>query len=146
MKVISEVRCDHSELTSRIPTIGSRMVAGHVADHSMSWNVWSSALPKTMLRTTTAIIAPSVPSWSQKPARVSTILRSSTPTSRGSPGAPVDGRPARLVIRQLQQRCSCEASVLVGEVEEQLLEVGAVGRPDPAEDDVSGQCGAADLL
>ena len=41
-KVVIAVRCDHSELTSRIPTIGSRMLAGATAIDSIERSVWSS--------------------------------------------------------------------------------------------------------
>ena len=84
--VINEVRCDHSELISRTPTMGSSELAGHNAIHMRSWNVRSCGSARMSATTTKAIISPRLKSWSQKPARVSTILRSSTPVRRASPG------------------------------------------------------------
>ena len=49
-------------------------------------NVWSSALPTARTRTTTARTLSATRNSSQKPARVSMLLRSSTPVRRGSGG------------------------------------------------------------
>ena len=86
VNVISAVRCDHSELTSRIPTIGSRMLAGVIASAKKSRKTISSVGAKMQTSTTTASVSTATISWSQKPARVSTILRSSTPVRRGNEG------------------------------------------------------------
>ena len=44
VNVISAVRCDHSELTSRMPTIGSRMLAGVIASANRSRKISSSVV------------------------------------------------------------------------------------------------------
>ena len=46
-KVIIPVRWDHSEVTSRMPTTGSRMAAGCSPASRTDWNVWSAASPTT---------------------------------------------------------------------------------------------------
>jgi hypothetical protein len=76
------VRWDHSELTTRIPTTGRSTTTGAVATESISRSVWSSASPAKPRITTAATASPTVLSSSQKPARVSLILRSSTAVSQ----------------------------------------------------------------
>ena len=83
VNVISAVRCDHSEETSRMPMIGSRMLAGRIESANMSRKIRSSVSPKMQNRITIASVKAAVVSCSQKPARVSTILRSSTNVRRG---------------------------------------------------------------
>ncbi len=84
--VIRPVRCVHSDVTSRMPTIGSRAAAGCSPTLRIETKVWSAASP-TAARTATAItVIATIATCSQKPARVSTILRSSTATRRPRPG------------------------------------------------------------
>jgi hypothetical protein len=85
-KVTIPVRCDHSEVTSRIPTMGSSTLAGATAIASISRSVWSCAWPNRQSSATTATVSRTTANCSQKPARVSVILRSSTAVSRVSPG------------------------------------------------------------
>ena len=92
VNVISAVRCVHSEVTSRMPTIGSSRLAGNTARANMSRKISSSVSPKMQNSVTTSSVSPATISCSQKPARVSTILRSSTNVRRGKvgfmPGSP----------------------------------------------------------
>ena len=84
--MICAVRCDHSEDTSSTPTTGPRMLAGWIAALSTISNVWSSGSAQIAIATTTKIVSAAIASCSQKPARVSVILRSSTSVSRPRPG------------------------------------------------------------
>jgi hypothetical protein len=86
VNVINDVRCVHSEVTSRMPMIGRSMLAGHRADQNMSLNLLSTSSPKATERATRPPMRGRVRIGSQKPARVSTILRSSTPTRRAKRG------------------------------------------------------------
>src|SRR4051794_23941000 len=86
-KVIIPVRWDHSEVTSRMPAIGSRTAAGFTPTSSTAANVWSAASPTTARTATTSTVRATVATCSQNPARVLTVLRSSTATSRPRPGA-----------------------------------------------------------
>jgi hypothetical protein len=80
--VIIPVRWDHSEVTSRIPTTGSSTAAGSSPTLRTEAKVWSAASPVTERAMTATRVVATVATWSQKPARVSTILRSSTVTRR----------------------------------------------------------------
>src|ERR671933_699415 len=84
--VISPVRWDHSEVTSRMPSTGSRTADGWSLASRTDWNVWLALSPTTRRTTTTTTVSATMATWSQKPARVSTILRSSTATRRPRPG------------------------------------------------------------
>src|SRR4051794_2542266 len=84
--VISPVRWDDSEVTSRMPRTGSRTADGCSPASRTDWNVWSAASPTSKRTTTTTTVSATMATCSQKPARVSTILRSSTATRRPRPG------------------------------------------------------------
>src|SRR5215208_8382608 len=84
--VISPVRWVHSEVTSRMPRTGNRTAAGCSPASTTDWNVWSAASPTSKRTTTTTTVSATMATCSQKPARVSTILRSSTATRRPRPG------------------------------------------------------------
>ena len=79
-KVIIPVRWDHSEVTSRMPTTGSSTAAGCSPMPRMEAKVWSAASPVTVRAITATTVIATVATCSQKPARVLTILRSSTAT------------------------------------------------------------------
>jgi hypothetical protein len=82
VKVIMPVRWDHSDVTSRMPATGSRTAAGCSPTVRMEAKVWSVAFPAiTRTRTTNAVSA-TMATCSQRPARVLSILRSSTATRR----------------------------------------------------------------
>ncbi len=83
VNVIRLVRCDHSELTSRMPTIGSRIAAGVIARPNRSRSSRVSPWVRITKSTTTPAVSSPTIACSQKPARVSNILRSSTSVSRG---------------------------------------------------------------
>jgi hypothetical protein len=56
--VIIPVRWDHSEVTSRMPAIGSRNAAGFTPTSRTAAKVWSAASPMTERTiTTSAVIA-----------------------------------------------------------------------------------------
>ena len=57
VNVISAVRCVHSEETSRMPTIGSRTLAGRIASANMSRKTRSAVSPKMQTRITTAKVS-----------------------------------------------------------------------------------------
>ena len=85
-KVVSAVRWDHSLVTARMPSTGRISETTQIAPRNISARFWSSALPQIAVTVTiTAASRPTISS-SQKPARVSTILRSSTPDSVGRLG------------------------------------------------------------
>ncbi len=65
-----------------MPTIGSRIDAGATPTDSKSRKVTSSASARMQTITIAASVMTATISCSQKPARVSTILRSSTPVRR----------------------------------------------------------------
>ena len=94
LNVICAVRCDHSEETSSTPTTGPRMLAGWIAaaEHDLERLVLRLA-EIDRIATTPMIVSATIASCSQKPARVSVILRSSTSVSRPRPGRA--SRPAR---------------------------------------------------
>ena len=98
VNVICAVRCDHSEDTSSTPTIGPRMLAGWIATLSRLSNVLSGGTAKMAITVTSTTVSAAIASCSQKPARVSVILRSSTAVSRPRPGRvprPSAGREVR---------------------------------------------------
>ena len=89
--VVSAVRCDHSPVMERMPSTGSSRPTGSSDGVKKAVNVWSGASRTNNCTTTiTAAISPIVIS-SQRPARVSASLRSSTAVSRASEGPSVTG-------------------------------------------------------
>src|SRR5215216_485524 len=64
-KVIIPVRCDHSEVTSRMPTTGSRTAAGFTATLRTAAKLWSAASPTTERRTTAITVIATVAICSQ---------------------------------------------------------------------------------
>jgi hypothetical protein len=76
-----------------MPTIGRRMLAGASAAESSSRSLWSCASPTMQTTTTTTTVSATTASCSQKPARVSTILRSSTAVRRPMLGRAPASRP-----------------------------------------------------
>jgi hypothetical protein len=87
VNVVSAVRCDHSLVTSSRPTIGSSTETMPTQSPNSEANVWSSGSPAASTMTTTASALRTTSSSSQKPARVSVALRSSTEVRRGIRGA-----------------------------------------------------------
>ena len=81
-KVIIPVRWDHSEVTSRIPATGNSTAAGRRPTLRTEAKVWSAASPATERAMTATTVIATVATWSHKPARVLSILRSSTATRR----------------------------------------------------------------
>ena len=72
---------------------GSRFTDGCIAAENMVSNVWSCVSPTATMIPAMASVSATTASWSQKPARVSVILRSSTSVSRQSGGCA--SRPSR---------------------------------------------------
>jgi hypothetical protein len=79
------VRWPHSLVTDRIPSTGSSSETTHSVPWNRAWKFWSFASPAIRVIATIAAASSSMISSSQKPARVSAILRSSTRVSRGRP-------------------------------------------------------------
>ncbi len=84
--LVIAVRCENSPVTSRMPTTGSRKADGCSANFNVRSSEWMPAGPVSIAITTTSTVAPPTPAVSQKPARVSTILRNSTVVRRPKPG------------------------------------------------------------
>jgi hypothetical protein len=76
--VVSAVRWDHSLVTHRIARTGRRTEHGSWATEKASCRVRSLSSPSAMRRTAAASVVATMTNSSQKPARVSVILRSST--------------------------------------------------------------------
>ena len=107
---MSAVRWPHSLVTSRMPSTGSTKPCGVAVAPMKLRNVfWSSGATSRKITRIAAVIRP-IETSSQKPARVSAILRSSTRTRRENgtfadpemsimPGAP--GVSAAALIRPL---------------------------------------------
>src|SRR6476469_9255861 len=122
-KVTSPVRWLHSDVTARMPTTGRMSAIGIVVAWRYSPKECCPPSLKNMIVRAIAMIAP-MPMSSQRPARVSSILRSSTWT-----------------------RWSCRPLLSCGvgrEVEEHLLETPAVGAAQLGQDDLVGDGDAAD--
>jgi hypothetical protein len=81
-KVVSVVRCDHSLVTSSIPTMGSRIAAGIRALPRMCWKVRCGGCPARQVTITVITMTVKTPNSSHQPARVSDILRSSIAVRR----------------------------------------------------------------
>jgi len=97
VNVCCAVRCDHSEETSRVPITGRRFTDGCIAASSIVSNVWSDVSPNPTRIPAIASVSATTAHWSQKPARVSVILRSSTSVRRTSEGRA--SRPASGAVR-----------------------------------------------
>ena len=84
VKVTIAVRWLHSLVTDMMPRTGSKMVIGMLAPPAKSLNVtvrsWARTTQSWM--TSTSAVNAAIEISSQRPARVSNILRSSTWTSR----------------------------------------------------------------
>ena len=112
---------------------GSRMLAGWIAalEHALE-RAGRASPPPDRDRDDDETVSAAIASCSQKPARVSVILRSSTSVSRP--------RPGRRVAAPAGDGGQCGgahamASGRRGEVEEQLLEPGALRRAEVRERD-----------
>ena len=113
-KVTSPVRWLHSDVTARMPTTGRMSAIGIVVAWRYSPNAcWPPSL-KNMIVSAIAMMAP-MPMSSQRPARVSSILRSSTWTRRPN-GTPVVGRGPAMRLGTLAS---------VGSADSAFLETGA---------------------
>ena len=78
VNVTRPVRCDHSAVTARMPSTGSSRLCGvAVAPTKLMKVSWSGSAANRNTTTTTTVMMP-IDASSQKPARVSTSLRSST--------------------------------------------------------------------
>ncbi len=100
VKVVSAVRWLHSLVTARTPMIGRRMDIGMPTAAANESNVRSSRSPRTIVSTVAITEAMAMLAISQKPERVSNILRSSTLRSRPNgmgAGAVRAGRVATVV-------------------------------------------------
>ena len=167
-KVTRPVRWLHSDVTARMPTTGRMSAIGIVVAWRYSPKAcWPPSL-KNMIVRAMAMIAP-MPISSQRPARVSSILRSSTWTRRAK-GTPVVGRGPSMRLGTFasvgradsafwrrppsasrawwwswSRSCRHLLSGGVGrEVEEHLLETPAVAAAQLGQDDLVGRGDAAD--
>ena len=125
VNVISAVRCDHSELTSRMPTIGSRMLAGVIASANMSRKISSSVSPK-------------MHNAARRRER-----QDRDDQLQPEAGAGVDH------LAQLDERSAAgtrRSCGHLGEIEEELFEAGALGRAEVGQDHGAAQRGGADGL
>src|SRR6478609_3141803 len=114
-KVTRPVRWLHSDVTARMPTTGRMSAIGIVVAWRYSPKAcWPPSL-KNMIVRATAMIAP-MPMSSQRPARVSSILRSSTWTRRPN-GTPVVG---------LGPAMRLGTAACVGSADSAFLETGAL--------------------
>ena len=113
-KVTRPVRWLHSDVTARMPTTGRMSAIGIVVAWRYSPKAcWPPSL-KNMIVRAIAMIAP-MPISSQRPARVSSILRSSTWTRRPK-GTPVVGRGPSMRLGTV---------AWVGSADSAFLETGA---------------------
>ena len=141
--VIIPVRWDHSEVTSRMPATGSRTAAGFTPSVRTEAKVWSAAVPATERPITATTVSATVATCIQKPARVSTILRSSTATRRPRPGrvwtpAVLTGiGGARVVVLMRGLLPARGDRIGRGQLEEEALEAGVRGGGDPVQHDAA---------
>ena len=86
VNVVSAVRCENSPVTSSTPISGSRIAVGITALPNTCVNVWLMSGPVRTVISTGPIATTATQIGSQKPDRVSNILRSSTVVSRARLG------------------------------------------------------------
>ena len=152
-KVIIPVRWDHSEVTSRMPATGSRTAAGCSPTSSTAANVWSAASPVTSAddhdddgERDGGDLQPEAGAGVDDLAQLDGDEAAEAGARVDAGGVHADRCGEGGGAHAVAPASSGWVGSVCGQLEEEALEAGALGRGEPAQHDAVGHRRAGDDL